>query len=244
MDDGHSSTSTNSDIGWISYFLTLKGNEFFVEIDEDYIQDSFNLTGLSSQVPYYDYAIDLIIDIENEESHNLTQEHQEMIENDAEVLYGLIHARYILTNRGLHAMLEKYRHNSFGSCPRYSCNFQSVLPIGITDQKGKSPVKLYCPKCQEIYRPRSARHENIDGAAFGTTFANLFFLVFPEIKPPKNAAKYVPRVFGYKLHKTWHQRALKANKEEHQRYIEQQKKLNQRKQIINNDNNHNIPHNQ
>ena len=138
MDDNHTNDSLNSsssgsdscDYGWISYFLSLKGNEFFVEIDEDYINDSFNLFGLSQQIPYYDYAIDLIIDIENDDGYNLTNEIQEMVENDAEVLYGLIHARYILTNRGLHAMLEKYRHNTFGTCPRYSCNHQSVLPIG------------------------------------------------------------------------------------------------------------------
>ena len=49
----------------ITYFLSLKGNEFFCQIDEDYIHDNFNLTGLASMVPYYDFALDLITDMDN-----------------------------------------------------------------------------------------------------------------------------------------------------------------------------------
>lgn len=70
--------------------------------------DAFNLVGLSPYIPYYEYALDLITDREAEE--DLTVEQRDIIEADADNLYGLIHARYILTNRGLQKMVRGPLH--------------------------------------------------------------------------------------------------------------------------------------
>jgi hypothetical protein len=46
-------------------------------------------------------------------------------------------------------------------------------------------------------------YSDIDGAYFGTTFPHLFLLTYVHLKPQKPSQHYVPRVFGFKLHKPW-----------------------------------------
>ena len=83
-------------------FISSRGNEYFCEIDEDYLTDRFNLTGLNTEVQYYQYALDLVTDVFDLDCDD---EMRETIEKSARNLYGLVHARYIVTTRGLAKMV-------------------------------------------------------------------------------------------------------------------------------------------
>lgn len=84
-------------------FISSRGNEYFCEIDEEYLTDRFNLTGLNTEVQYYQYALDLITDVFDLDADD---ELREQIEKSARHLYGLVHARYIVTTRGLAKMVR------------------------------------------------------------------------------------------------------------------------------------------
>lgn len=191
---------SDEDGSWITWFCALRGNEFFCEVDEDYIQDDFNLTGLNLLVPYYEYALDMVLDVEMPMEDSLTEEQQEIVESAAEMLYGLIHARYIVTNRGMHAMYEKYRTASFGRCPHVFCQGQPVLPVGLSDLPRNYTVNVFCPRCHGLFFPKSTRQANIDGAYFGTTFPHLYLMTHPDMVPAKPTQNYIPRVYGFRIH--------------------------------------------
>lgn len=97
-------------------------------------------------------------------------------------LYGLIHARFILSPRGLAMMKEKFVLSSFGYCPRVLCERQNVLPIGVSEDLSTSRVKVYCPRCQDVYIPRQ-KQLDIDGAYFGTSFPHVFLKVSRAARP-------------------------------------------------------------
>lgn len=113
-------------------------------------------------------------------------------------LYGLIHQRYILTKKGLLKMRVKYHYSMFGICPRLLCDKQEVVPIGMDEELSISRVKVYCPKCEDVYLPRM-KFVDIDGAYFGKSFPIIFFQTFPELVPDEAKKLYIPKIFGFKI---------------------------------------------
>jgi casein kinase II subunit beta len=185
-------------------FLYLQGNEFLCEVSEDFIRDEFNLYGLSLQVPFYARAISIIIGEESElpappVSGVAVHDQDDAAESSAEILYGLIHARYIMTSAGLSKMAAKYRQLEFGRCPRVLCHGQPLLPVGESDMPQKSAVKVFCCRCKELYRSDSAKASALDGAFFSRSFPHMFFMQYPELQCPDSVTSYVPRLYGFRI---------------------------------------------
>lgn len=198
MSSGEDSYDAMED-SWIEWFCNLKGHEFFCEVDRAYIEDGFNLYGLRNEVNNFMDCLHLILD---ETPPDDTEETSELLLN-ASRLYGLIHARFILTSAGLEAMYSKFLAKEFGTCPRFLCKGQPVVPVGPSDDVGVDTVKVFCPLCGDIYRVMSHPADGSrlpDGAFFGRTFAHLFFMTFEDLVPDPSRTVYVPRIFGFKVH--------------------------------------------
>ncbi len=95
-------------------------------------------------------------------------------------------------------MRIKYYYEHFGICPRVMCQNQPVVPIGMNEELSISRVKIYCPKCEDVYIPR-VKFVDIDGAYFGKSFPFIFFQTFPELIPDELKKIYEPKIFGFKI---------------------------------------------
>jgi casein kinase II subunit beta len=97
-----SEASESVEEGWTSWFCGVQGHEFFCEVEKSYIEDSFNLFGLKQHLPQqYFKALDTILD-----RTSFNEAESEEISRAAGLLYGMIHARYIITAHGLEAMVR------------------------------------------------------------------------------------------------------------------------------------------
>jgi casein kinase II subunit beta len=61
-------------------------------------------------------------------------------------------------------MREKYLTGRFGHCPRVMCERQSVIPVGMSEELRQSRVKVFCPRCEDVYIPKQQKFADVDGA--------------------------------------------------------------------------------
>lgn len=150
---------SDSFIQWISWFLSSKGNEYFCEVDEDFILDRFNLTGLNNEVANYTQALDLITDqlgmrsimlrtiLSNSYADDdIQDELRGSLDVQARLLYGLIHARWIVTARGLSKMVWNNSclisiSNSFSDRQIQTCGVWS-MPASNVSTPAASPCRF------------------------------------------------------------------------------------------------------
>lgn len=166
-------------MSWVTWFCELDGHEILCHVDDDFIDDDFNLTGLNAIIPCYNEALEMIKDIEPDES--MTKAMMEEVEGYAELLYLLIHQRFILTTTGMTAVYEKYAKETYGKCPRVYCRGQQCLPVGSSNFLKHGPVQLFCPRCSDVYDAQVQKYQQVDGAAFGNVCAHLLIYAFPDM---------------------------------------------------------------
>ena len=104
--DSSGTESSSSMVSWIQWFISLPGHGTFLHVPEEFIEDDFNLTGLASLVAQYSFALDTVLDLESLAPlpAGVTTED---VERQAGVLYGLIHARFLVSKLGLAQMAER-----------------------------------------------------------------------------------------------------------------------------------------
>ena len=179
-------TGTSSSlVSWITWYCSLPGHELFIEVPEEFIDDDFNLTNLQNVIPLYSPALDMILDMEpNSPSQNTASSGSSSnntvaqssrsanVEASAELLYGLLHARYIVTKPGLQCMADRLSHGEFGKCPRSGCGGAYVVPCGRYDAVGVDTVKMFCCRCCDLYNPKEVYLTGSEIAIISSTSSN------------------------------------------------------------------------
>ena len=218
-------------IDWIHWFCKLKGNEYFVEVDENFIKKEENLEGIKTK-----NFLKIILSEKNTKDFDLTKELLEELQDIREI-YGYIHKRFINTPEGLGLMREKFINGVFGYCPRMLCNKQVVLPVGLSEDMRYSQVKVFCPLCQEVYKPRDIfygysdkkiiKFDLPDGVFFGTSFPQTFLMHFPDLDPRINAPlRYIPKLYGFRIFGKYGSKYYSENKEELKKTLRKFKIIN------------------
>jgi hypothetical protein len=184
--------TTSSTTTWVRRFLSTRPRDALLPVPREYLSDGFNLVQLAPIVeriaamdegyaacltneqkenrhafPLFKAALKLIL-LEDEPSLVPVT-----VQKAAEVLYTLVHARYILSPRGLETVRRVLQGQRgvvepvFGKCPRIPCRGMPLLPLGDSDDfdyRGhvSTRAKRFCPCCGEV-RGRSTEssvHQN------------------------------------------------------------------------------------
>ena len=103
---------------WIATFLRQRGKEIICNVEHEYIVDEFNWKGLSKYAPNLKKVISYIVGAscfesdEEDEDEEMEMNPEEM-NKYAETIYGLLHARFIETSRGMkQIVIQLYKHHS------------------------------------------------------------------------------------------------------------------------------------
>lgn len=151
------------------------------------------------------------------------------VEDAADVVYGLIHARFIVTQRGQQKMAAMFRRATFGTCPSIKCNVCTHVSQHTTPSLNNTNTKhderttdsTHTQGCSLLPVGMSDRvgessvklycgscnevyvvpHTVPSRALDGAYFGTTFphLLLLQSCSHPVSAFSYVPRIFGFRV---------------------------------------------
>jgi casein kinase II subunit beta len=181
---------------WLVRFLGQPRCKILLRVEDEFLHNSFNITGAKQQLTRFAQAYEFLrrgtIPAGSEEDHDV-------IAREAEILYCLLHLRFLLTRMGMQLLFEKFQQKLFQQCPRVNCRGAQCLPYGVSEEFGRHAVKMYCPGCCDIYDVTDPDLERLDGSAFGPSWVHMFLQKYPQVIPPGPGKVYVPKIFGFRI---------------------------------------------
>jgi casein kinase II subunit beta len=192
----NSPTGTPHNYNWKESFLRIPENSWFVDIEPEYVDDPFNVYGLQTKISNFSICADIISGKTKKETIDPTILKE--VERNLPIAYGLIHARYITSPNGLDKLNEKYTKRIFGTCPRYYCKNEPLLPIGKSSDYGVGMVKVFCPQCRKIYDPRPLSY--LDGSFWGPNAVHILIDHMDLMDRSLNTKKYKLEAFGFAVY--------------------------------------------
>jgi casein kinase II subunit beta len=173
---------------WVDRFLSLPSSQYLVRVADGFLTDFLSRPCLPETVADADSAKSLILDPDRADDAPA--------EPDAEILYGLAHAAFLRTADGRALLQAKVADGVFPTCPRVFCQRTTCLPCGVGLDLRDNPVRMFCPRCREIYKIGNSK---VCGAFFGIKYIDEMIGAYPELASGDPAPVYVPRIFGFRI---------------------------------------------
>jgi casein kinase II subunit beta len=179
--------------------VDTRSTSWLIEIDDHFLQSAVSYYDLNRKVPHYSHAVE-VVKIGSYNITGFTQEQIEILRNVTRKLYGLLHQRFAITDDGVRKLARKVSVGLYGLCPRIACKGAKLIPMGFSLEPELDTVKVWCPKCHDVYNGKS----NLDGAYFGPdlpmmylkiTGASLRFQVYSKfLEGYEDGSEHIPRI--------------------------------------------------
>ncbi|EAX87950.1 Casein kinase II regulatory subunit family protein [Trichomonas vaginalis G3] len=187
----YESQISSNDLSWIDWFSAK--SPWILPVEYEFAEDPFNSYGVQCNRDLYDNAMKIILmkKFTNQNLAEFTEDEQKEAIN----IYTQIHQRYVTTPEAITIIKRKYTSGMFGICPRFNCDGQHLLPIGMDYDIGLSKICGWCPKCHDIYE----LDVDVDGAYYGPTFPHFFQQMAKDVTNVAQGSKSTISYMGIPL---------------------------------------------